>query len=97
MEKRPEIVTLARPIDWQIAAKRGAIKTLAGGAQKDALKAVDKAKAAVRAFVEHPFQIVKNLFRHQKTRCHGLAKNGNIIHTLFALANVVLSARRLPA
>jgi hypothetical protein len=32
VEKRPEIVPLARPIDWQIARKRSLIKALAEGA-----------------------------------------------------------------
>ena len=97
VEKRPEIVALAHPIDWQIACKRGVIKALAEGVQKEALKAVEHAKAAVRAFVEHPFHIVKNLFRHRKTRYRGLAKNAHQLHTLFALANVVIAARRVAA
>lgn len=29
---------------------------------------MEYAKAAVRAFVEHPFHLVKNLFGHRKTR-----------------------------
>ena len=93
VEKRPEIVALHGRIDWQIAAKRSVIKALAEGAQKDARKAVEKAKAAVRAFVEHPFHIVKNLFRYRKTRYRGRAKNGHQLHTLFGLANVVIAAR----
>jgi IS5 family transposase len=97
VEKRPEIVALARPIDWQIACKRGLIKALAEGAHKEAVKAVEHAKAAVRAFVEHPFHIVKNLFRHRKTRYRGLAKNAHQLHALFGLANVVIAARRTAA
>ena len=97
VEKRPEIVALAQPIDWQIACKRGLIKALAEGAPKEAIKAVEHAKAAVRAFVEHPFHIVKNLFRHRKTRYRGLAKNAHQLHTLFALANVMIGARRVAA
>jgi IS5 family transposase len=97
VEKRPEIVALARPLDWQIACKRGLIKALAEGAHKEAIKAVEHAKAAVRAFVEHPFHIVKNLFRHRKTRYRGLAKNAHQLHTLFGLANVVIAARRIAA
>ncbi len=93
VEKRPEIVALQRKIDWQIAGKRSVIKALAQGAEKEALKAVEKAKAAVRAFVEHPFHIVKNLFRHRKVRYRGLAKNGHQLHTLFGLANVLIGAR----
>jgi IS5 family transposase len=93
VEKRAEIVALARQIDWQIAAKRGTIKAMAEGAEKEALRAVEKAKASVRAFVEHPFHIVKNLFRHRKVRYRGLAKNGHQLYTLFALANVVIGGR----
>lgn len=97
VEKRPEIVALARPIDWLIARKRGLIKALAEGAHKQALEAVEHAKASVRAFVEHPFHIVKNLFRYRKTRYRGLTKNGHQLHTLFALANVAIAARRTAA
>ncbi len=91
--KRAEIVALARKIDWQIAGKRSVIKAMAEGAEKEALKAVEKAKASVRAFVEHPFHIVKNLFRHRKVRYRGLAKNGHQLYMLFGLANVVIGAR----
>ena len=97
VEKRPEIVALERKIDWQIARKRGLIKALAEGAEKETLKAVEQAKASVRAFVEHPFHIVKNLFRHRKVRYRGLTKNGHQLYTLFGLANVVIGARRATA
>jgi IS5 family transposase len=93
VEKRAEIVALERKIDWQIAGKRSLIKALADGAEKEARKAVEKAKAAVRAFVEHPFHLVKNLFRHRKVRYRGLAKNGHQLYILFGLANVVIAAR----
>jgi len=93
VEKRAEIVALERKIDWQIAGKRGAIKAMAEGVEKEAIKAVEKAKASVRAFVEHPFHIVKNLFRHRKVRYRGLAKNGHQLYTLFGLANVVIGSR----
>jgi IS5 family transposase len=93
VEKRGEIVALGRTIDWQIAGKRGAIIGMVEGAEKEALKAIEKAKASVRAFVEHPFHIVKNIFRHRKARYRGLARNGHQLHTLFGLANVVIGAR----
>lgn len=32
-------------------------------------------KVSVQAKVEHPFHVIKNLFRHRKTHYHGLAKN----------------------
>ena len=93
VEKRAEIVALERKIDWQIAGKRGTIKAMAEGAEKETRKAMEKAKAAVRAFVEHPFHIVKNLFGHRKVRYRGLAKNGHQLYTLFGLANVVIGGR----
>jgi IS5 family transposase len=97
VENRAEIVALERTIDWQIARKRGQLKTMAEGAEKAALKASEKAKAGVRAFVEHPFHILKNLFRHRKVRYRGLAKNGHQLYTLFGLANVVIGARQARA
>ena len=39
--------------------------------------------------------ILKNLFRHRKTRYRGLAKNTAQLHSLFALANLFI-ARRSP-
>ena len=93
VEKRAEIVALARKIDWQIACKRGLIKAMAEGAEQAAVKAAEKAKASVRAFVEHPFHIVKNLFRHRKVRDRGLVKNGHQLYTLFGLANVLIGGR----
>jgi transposase, IS5 family len=97
VEKRPEIMALERKIDWQIACKRGAIKTMAEGQEKAAVKAAEKVKASVRAFVEHPFHILKNIFRHRKVRYRGLAKNGHQLYTLFGLANVLIGARQATA
>jgi IS5 family transposase len=93
VEKRGELVALERRIDWQIAGKRGGLKALAEGAEKEALKAIEQAKASVRAFVEHPFHIVKHLFRHRQVRYRGRAKNGHQRYTLFGLANVVIGSR----
>jgi IS5 family transposase len=93
VEKREEIVALERKIDWQIARKRGQIKAMKEGTEKETLKAVEKAKAAVRAFVEHPFHLLKNIFKHRKVRYRGLAKNGHQLYTLFGLANVIIGAR----
>ena len=57
----------------------------------------EKLKAQVRAKVEHPFHVVKNLFGFRKVRYRGLAKNTAQLHTLFALANLVLCKGRLLA
>jgi IS5 family transposase len=55
----------------------------------------EKRKAQVRAFVEHPFRIVKRVFGHVKTRFRGLAKNTAHVVTLFALSNLYLARRLL--
>ena len=79
--------------EWQIAEKRGKIKALPEGPEKDDIKATEKAKAQIRAQVEHPFHIVKNLFKHRKVRYRGLAKNTAQLFTLFGLANLMLTKR----
>jgi transposase, IS5 family len=61
------------------------------------LEQAEQLKASVRAKVEHPFHIVKNLFRHKKVRYKGLAKNEAQLFSLFGLANLVIAKRRLLA
>ena len=72
--KREEMKTVA--VDWQIAARRSTVKKVN---EKRPLRAIldelEHAKASIRAKVEHPFHVVKNLFRHRKTRYKGLPKN----------------------
>ncbi len=97
VEKREEIKTMERAIDWQIACKRGQLKKMEESPAKELLKAAEKAKASVRAFVEHPFHIVKNLFKYRKVRYRGLAKNGHQLHVLFGLANLVIAGRKATA
>ena len=47
------------------------------------------------AIGEHPFHVVKNLFRHRKVRYRGLAKNTAQMFSLFVLANLILARRLL--
>ena len=91
VEKRAEIVARFPHVVWQVAAKRGRIKAMAEGPRKEVAQALEKCKAQLRAYVEHPFHVVKNLFRHRKVRYRGLAKNTAQLHTLFALANLVIA------
>src|ERR687890_1198533 len=91
-DKRPELED--RDVCWNIAIKRSIIKALPKGL-RDLAEPVERALAQVRAWVEHPFHIVKNLFRHKKLRYRGLAKNTAQLHTLFALANLVIVKKTL--
>jgi len=93
-DKRPEHAN--REVSWNIAMKRSIIKRLPKGLW-DWAEAVERALAQVRAWVEHPFHIVKNLFRHKKLRYRGLAKNTAQLYALFALANLVIVKRTLLA
>ncbi len=97
VEKRMEITTAHPQVEFQVAAKRGKLKAMADGAVKELTRAVEKLKAQVRARVEHPFHIIKNLFRHRKARYRGLAKNLAQLQTLFALANLLIVRRTLLA
>jgi IS5 family transposase len=83
-------------VSWNIAIKRSIIKALPK-ALRDLAEAEERALAQVRAWVEHPFHIVKNRFRHKKLRYRGLAKNTAQLHTLFALANLAIVKKRLLA
>ncbi len=59
------------------------------------MEKLEQIKASIRAKVEHPFHVVKNLFKHRKTRYRGLAKNEAQLFSLFGFANLVLARRRL--
>lgn len=95
VEKREEIAPISEDIEWYVAAKRGKIKSMAEGLVKEVSLLFEKAKAQVRARVEHPFHIIKNLFKHRKVRYRGLLKNTAQLHTLFALANLVVAKHSL--
>src|SRR5271156_6692139 len=76
--------------------KRGIIKALPK-TLRDLAEPEERALAQLRAWVEHPFHIVKNLFRHKKLRYRGLAKNTMQLYTLFALANLAIVKKTLLA
>ena len=95
VEKREELKDSA--VSWAVAAKRKALQALPAGPLRDSLLDLEKAKAEVRAIVEHPFHVVKNLFKHRKVRYRGLAKNSAQLFSLFGLANLMLAAKLLPS
>ena len=95
VEKREEIATRHATPEWYVAAKRSKVKALAEGRVKELTLLFEKAKAQVRARVEHPFQVVKNLFKYRKVRYRGLSKNTAQLLSLFALANLFLARRSL--
>ena len=54
---------------------------------------IERAKASVRAKVEHPFLIIKKTFGYSKVRYRGLAKNTNRLYVLAAFANLLLARK----
>jgi IS5 family transposase len=97
VQKRAEIQAKFPHVRWFVAAKRGKIKAMAEGKLKELTLAVEKSKAQLRAAVEHPFHVLKNLFGHRKARYRGLAKNTSQLHGLFALVNLVIARPYLRA
>jgi IS5 family transposase len=71
-----------------IKAKRGTELN-----QRD--KSWNDSRSKVRALVEHPFGVVKNLWGHRKVRYRGIHKNAAQFFILFALANIYLVRKQL--
>jgi transposase, IS5 family len=95
VEKRPEVMAEHPEVQWVVAAKRGKVTTLPEGPIKEATQKLERIKAQVRAKVEHPFHILKDLFGFRKVRYRGLAKNTAQLFTLFGLVNLVIAKRKL--
>nr|WP_223995866.1 IS5 family transposase [Cupriavidus pampae] len=95
VDKREEMQ--GKSVKWQVAVKRRKITAMRDGVVKDLLIAVERAKAQIRARVEHPFHVIKNLFGHRKVRYKGLLKNTAQLFSLFGLANLGLARKLLLA
>ena len=93
VEKRQE--NQGRAVTWHIAMRPGKRRALPDTELGVLLDRLEQVKASIRAKVEHPFHIIKNLFRHRKTRYRGLAKNTAQLYALFGLANLFIVKRRL--
>jgi transposase, IS5 family len=94
VDKRDE----AQGPDWHVAMQPGKRRQLDPARPwARLLEQVEQLKASVRAKVEHPFHVIKNLFKHKKARYKGLAKNEAQLFSLFGLANLVIARRQLLA
>jgi len=93
VEKREESLEL--PVTWHVAMRPGKRKALPKTTQGELLERIEHTKASIRAKVEHPFHVIKNLFHHRKTRYKGLAKNTAQLFILFGFANLMLARRWL--
>ena len=93
VKKRKE--NLETPVAWHVAMRPGKRRALDLSPEGEQQEWLEHAKASIRAKVEHPFHVVKNLFRHKKARYQGLAKNNAQLFALFGLANLMLARRWL--
>ena len=83
VQKREE--NLGLDVDWRVAMKPGKRRQL----EADSAAALaEKAKASIRAKVEHPFLDVKRIFGYAKVRYRGLAKNTERMALLLGLSNL---------
>jgi len=93
VEKRAE--NKATLVNWMVAMCPGKRRALPDTVSGRCQERLEKAKASIRAKVEHPFHIIKNILGLKKVRYRGLAKNTAQLFTLFGLANLLIAGRRL--
>ena len=94
VDKRAE--NQGKQVAWHVAMRPGKRKVLDKSSPMGAiLDQLERAKASIRAKVEHPFRVIKRQFGHVKVRYRGLAKNTAQLHTLFALSNLWMVRRTL--
>jgi IS5 family transposase len=93
VEKREE--NQGSEVTWEVAMRPGKRKALPNNPIGRLKEQIEQLKASVRAKVEHPFHIVKNIFGMKKVRYKGMAKNTAQLFTLFGLANLLIAKRRL--
>ena len=82
--KREE--NLGLEVEWQVAMRPGKRRKLE---PETAAALAEKAKASVRAKVEHSFLKLKRLFGYEKVRYRGLMKNTQRLALLFGLGNLL--------
>jgi len=101
VENREEITAaqengrLRKDIDWRIAMKRGQLQAMPEGPRKAMYEWYERRKAQVRAIVEHPYHVIKNLFGYRKVSYRGIAKNQARANAHAALVNLYIARRPL--
>lgn len=80
--------------DWHVAMQPCKLKEQDRTKRWDRLfDEAQRLKASVRTAVDHPFDVVTNLFHLFKVDCNGLSTNEAQLFTLFGLANLVIAKR----
>jgi len=94
IEKRDDVKNDAHlsKVEYRIARRKSTVEKISDSVIGFE-KLMETRKASVRAKVEHPFLIVKRIFRFCKTAYRGLKKNTNRLLVLFASSNLLMCAR----
>ena len=79
-------------VAWLVAMRPGKRRQLDPGSDE---AVAEKAKASVRAKVEHPFLRIKRRFGYGKVRYRGLLKNSQRLALLFGLGNLLTAEGQL--
>jgi IS5 family transposase len=82
-------------VKWHVAMRPGKRRSLPENELGRIEEKIEKLKASMRAKVEHPFHIIKNIFQLKKVRYRGLVKNTAQLLTLFGLASLLIAKRRI--
>ena len=77
-------------IFWGVLDRRGPEKKLSASQERR-----NRRLSKVRAKVEHPFRIMKDLWGHRKTRYKGLRKNESQMQVLCGLTNLYLARKAI--
>jgi hypothetical protein len=85
VEKRAE--NADKKVLWHVAIRLGKRRALGSDRFGQLQARYERAKARLRAKVEHPFHVVKNLFHHRKVRYRSLFKNTSQLFSLFTFAS----------
>lgn len=94
IDRREDLIGEFKNVDWLVAKRRGGIRKMQEGLEKEMIIAEEFAKSSVRSRVEHPFHVIKNLFGYRKVCYRGLEKNLTRLFTLFASVNLLISSRK---
>lgn len=90
VEKREEHKD--RDVDWFIALRAGKRAKLDKDSREEKQ---EKKKAQIRAFVEHPFRYIKQVFHYGKVKYKGLKKNKDRLYLLSGFSNLLITERYL--
>ena len=85
-----------KAIGFRVAMRPGKRRALPDTPEGRLDGLIETANAHIRAKGEDPFRVIKRQFGFQKTRLHGMLKNGCKGNVLAALANLFMARNMLP-